>query len=160
MGWLSELERARPLQVGFDPFVLSVRAAERLRGALRNPQSRLLALPGNCVDEVWTGRPPHPSQPAYALADSLTGEPAREKLQRVRQAMAEAQAGVLVLSKLDEVAWLTNLRGADIPYNPVFEAYLVVEAARATCFTDTPVPPPARQALAGPARKPLTRLAT
>jgi Xaa-Pro aminopeptidase len=61
--------------------------------------------------------------------------------------MAERGAFALVLSKLDEVAWLTNLRGRDIPYNPVFEAYALVEPERAACFTDNPLPEEPRQAL-------------
>ena len=66
----------------------------------------------------------------------------------VRRQMAAAGAGALVVTKLDEIAWLTNLRGSDIAYNPVFESYLVVEHERATCFTRAAPAAALRQALA------------
>jgi Xaa-Pro aminopeptidase len=62
------------------------------------------------------------------------------------------KAGMLVLSRLDDVAWATNLRGSDIPYNPVFEGYLVLERETATLFTDRPVPVEVRAAREGQLR--------
>jgi Xaa-Pro aminopeptidase len=148
--WLTAHESERgPLQVGYDPFLLSLRAVERLAGALRHEASRLVPVEGNLVDAIWAGRPPASTRAVYALADALTGEAVTDKLARVRAAMAEAGADALVLSKLDEVAWLTNLRGSDIPYNPVFGAYLIVERERATCFTDNPLPAEVRAGVEG-----------
>ena len=54
----------------------------------------------------------------------------------------------MVLTKLDEIAWVTNLRGSDITFNPVFEAYLVIDMERATCFTRMTPPAEVRDALA------------
>ncbi|HKI99893.1 MAG TPA: aminopeptidase P family protein [bacterium] len=148
--WLTAHEAEHgPLQVGYDPFLMSVRTVERLAGALQAEGSRLVPVTGNLVDAVWAERPAGPSRPIYALPDALTGEPVADKLARVRSAMAEAGADALVLTKLDEVAWLTNLRGGDVPYNPVFEAYLIVEPQRAICFTDDPLPQGVPGALEG-----------
>jgi Xaa-Pro aminopeptidase len=152
-GWLAALEDTRaPVRVGFDPYLISLRVAERLQGALRNPQSALAPLEGNLIDGVWTDRPAAPASPIYALPESLTGETVTGKLTRVRALLEQAGAAALVLTKLDEVAWLTNLRGADIPYNPVFEAYLLVQRDAAQCFTDNPVPAVVREGLAGHVR--------
>ena len=152
-GWLTAFEETRgPLRVGFDPYLINLRVAERLQGALRNSKSALAPLEGNLIDGVWTDRPAAPASPIYALPESLTGEPAAGKLTRVRAQLEQAGAAALVLTKLDEVAWLTNLRGADIPYNPVFEAYLVVGRDGAQCFTDNPVPAVVREGLAGHVR--------
>jgi Xaa-Pro aminopeptidase len=148
--WLSAHEREHgPLRVGYDPFLLSLRAVERLAGALQRSESRLVPCAGNWVDAVWAERPAAPAQPVYALPDALTGEAVADKLARVRAAMVEAGADALVLTRLDEVAWLTNLRGNDVPYNPVFEGYLLLEAQRATCFSDDPVPDAVRAGLQG-----------
>lgn len=135
-GWMRELERQRgALRVGFDPFVVSMAAHASYAGALRQPQSALLPLQDNLVDGVWAERPAAPQAPIYALPDEVTGCTVDMKLAAVRQQMLQAHAEVLILTKLDDIAWLTNLRGGDIQYNPVFEAYCMVEAAHATCFT-------------------------
>jgi Xaa-Pro aminopeptidase len=148
--WLSQQEEQRgALRVGFDPFLVNLRAMERLQAALRNGKSALVPIEGNLVDAVWEDRPPAPGSAVYALPDSLTGESAPDKLKRVRAALEKAGAGALVLTKLDDVAWLTNLRGADIPYNPVFEGYLIVQRGAAQCFTDNPVPAAVKAQLDG-----------
>ena len=148
--WLAERDREHaPQRVGFDPFVTSMQAHQRLAQALENPHSELVAADANLVDQVWNGRPHAPGKPVFRLADELAGETVADKLARVRAALAEKNVGALVLCKLDEVAWLTNLRGADISYNPVFEGYMVVEPDGAHCFTDNPVPDEVRSALRG-----------
>src|SRR5262245_4240951 len=133
-GWLTELERQRgSLRVGFDPFVLSMEMHASYAKALRSSDSALVPLPSNLVDTVWEDQPPAPAQPIFALPATTTGRTAAEKLTTVREHMAQAGADVLILTKLDEIAWLTNLRGSDINYNPVFEAYVIIERQRATC---------------------------
>jgi Xaa-Pro aminopeptidase len=148
--WLTRREeQAGALRVGFDPFLISLRVFDRLRAALRHPQSALVPVQGNLVDAVWEGRPPAPGSAVYALPERLTGESAADKLARVREAMAKAGAGALMLTRLDEVAWLTNTRGTDIPFNPVYESYLLVTRLDAQCFTDNPVPAAVRAGLEG-----------
>ncbi|MEE8395502.1 MAG: aminopeptidase P family protein [bacterium] len=148
--WLRAHDQAHgPLRVGFDPFLVNLRVHGKLAAALEKEGSSLQPIRQNLVDEVWAERPEAGFEAAFALPDAITGETVADKLARVRQAMADAGAGALVLTRLDEVAWLTNLRGSGIPYSPVFEAYLLVEAEGAACFTDTPVPQSAREPLRG-----------
>jgi Xaa-Pro aminopeptidase len=148
-GWLTELERQRgSLRVGFDPFVLSVESYITYMKALRAPGSALVPITGNLVDAVWHDRPAAPAQPIYALADEVTGRSVGDKLTAVRQEMAKAGADVLILTKLDEIAWMTNLRGSDVEYNPVFEAYLIIEQQSARCFTRVMPSQDIQQALA------------
>jgi len=138
--WLKDYEReAGPLRVGYDPFVIALRTAERLRDALPHKESQAVPVNGNLVDAVWEGRPAAPHAEIYALPDDITGEPAAAKLARVRAELEARNAGLLVLSRLDDIAWVMNLRGADIPYNPVFEAYLLIGLEQAVCFTDRPL---------------------
>jgi Xaa-Pro aminopeptidase len=135
-GWMTELERQHgALRIGFDPFVVSMTAHASYRRALRHHHSTLVPLQENLVDAVWAERPVAPLAPIYALPDAVTGCPVARKLAAVREQMGQVNAEVLILTKLDEIAWLTNLRGSDIAYNPVFEAYCIVDLARATCFT-------------------------
>ena len=148
-GWLTAMERQRGhLRVGFDPFVVSMEAYASYAQALKAPGSALVPLETNLVDAVWEDQPAAPSQPIYALPDPMTGRTVAEKLAAIREQMAQAGAGVLILTKLDEIAWVTNLRGSDVGYNPVFEAYLIIERERATCFTRVTPPSEVQQALA------------
>ncbi|MDQ0008824.1 Xaa-Pro aminopeptidase [Luteibacter jiangsuensis] len=114
---------------------LSVASAESLSRRLETAGSRLrtdLDLPA----AVWTDRPPRPEAPVYAHAAPFATVERADKLRHVRTAMRRAGATHHLLSSLDDIAWLMNLRGADVEYNPVFLAHLLIEDARATLFVD------------------------
>ena len=137
-GWLTEMERQHgTLRVGFDPFLHPMASHASYAAALSASGSALIPVDANLIDEVWEDRPDAPAQPIYALPEEVTGHAVGGKLAAIRGQMAEAGAGALIVSRLDEIAWVTNLRGSDIAYNPVFESYLVIESKRATCFTRT-----------------------
>ncbi len=147
--WLTELEKQRgALRVGFDPFVVPMDAHASYRKALKAADSALVPLPLNLVDAVWSDRPAQPAQPIYALPDAVTGRSPSDKLTDIRQQMAEQEADVLILTKLDEIAWVTNLRGSDVAYNPVFESYLMIDREQATCFVQVMPPANVQTALA------------
>ena len=88
----------------------------------------LIGVPGdNLVDLLWgSRRPPVPRQPIQVHPDMYAGETVASKVVRVREAMVDAGCAVLVVTALDQVAWLFNLRGSDIACNPVFFAYALV----------------------------------
>ena len=135
-GWLAEMEKQHgTLRVGFDPFLHPMASHASYAKALSASGSALVPIDANLIDEVWEDRPAAPAQPIYALPDEVTGRPVGDKLAAIREKMTEAGAAALIVTKLDEIAWITNLRGGDIAYNPVFESYLMIENARATCFT-------------------------
>lgn len=81
---------------------------------------------------AWTDRPALPDAPVYAHRVDYAGSGRAERLARVRAAMRDAGASHHVVSSLDDVAWITVLRGSDVPYNPVFLAHLLIGAERAT----------------------------
>ena len=135
-GWLTEMEKQHgTLRVGFDPFLHPMASHASYAKALSASGSALVPIDANLVDEVWEDRPAAPAQPIYALPDEVTGQSVDDKLAAIREKMTDAGAAALIVTKLDEIAWITNLRGSDIAYNPVFESYLIIENARATCFT-------------------------
>ena len=139
--WLTEMEKERGgIQVGFDPAVISMQAHKFYSSALHSEGSAMVPIAGNLVDDVWDEQPNPPSNGIYALHESVTGSGVAEKLSNVRKEMADAGVDKLVITKLDEIAWVTNLRGADIQFNPVFEAYMVIEMERSTCFTRVKLP--------------------
>ena len=84
----------------------------------------------NLVDVVWgDDKPAEPRTPVRPLGIAFSGETSSRKLSQLRAAMQKKDVQVAVVSALDEVAWLLNLRGADIDYNPLFMSFVVVTSA-------------------------------
>ncbi|MBL0922420.1 MAG: aminopeptidase P family protein [Phycisphaerales bacterium] len=149
--WLADLPAGA--RVGVDPRLLAARTFEDIARALEKKGSRLVPVPTNLVDLDWTDAPPMPRSPVRVHPEVLAGKPAREKIADLRAAMAAKGADAHALSSLDAIAWLFNLRAADVPYNPVFLAYAIVADDDAALFTDlSRVGPEARRALEGVAR--------
>ncbi|ERE65071.1 xaa-Pro aminopeptidase 2-like protein [Cricetulus griseus] len=125
--------------VGFDPFLLSVDSWENYNLEFQDSNRRLVSVPTNLVDLAWgSDRPPMPSQPIYALPKEFTGSTWQEKVSTVRSYMknhAMAPTGLL-LSALDETAWLFNLRSGDIPYNPFFYSYTLLTDSSIRLFVN------------------------
>ncbi|XP_026193728.1 aminopeptidase P2, partial [Cyclospora cayetanensis] len=87
----------------------------------------VVPLEKNLVDEVWGPlRPPLPSSQVYVHPKEYRGSSTREKAAKAVEAMAKEGADIMLLSSLDDVAWLTNLRGADTPNSPLFYAYALL----------------------------------
>ena len=95
-----------------------------------------LAVDRDLIGEIWPDRPPLSEKPAWVLDVKYAGQEAQEKLAAVRAAMAKQGAPVHVLTSLDDIAWLFNLRGDDVAYNPVVLCYAVIESERAYLFAD------------------------
>ncbi|KAF7797111.1 hypothetical protein EIP86_008303 [Pleurotus ostreatoroseus] len=100
--------------------------AESLQTSLKPRESHLIPLTDNLVDKIWEDRPARPANKVFPLDIKYSGEPHVEKISRLREELKKKNYKAMVVSMLDEVAWLFNLRGADIDFNPVFFAYAVV----------------------------------
>ena len=123
----------RGATVGVDGQVLGLAAAQALRAALDAAGARL-ATDVDALDDVWEQRPGLPSAPVYEHVAPEAPLPRAAKLAQVRAAMAEMGATHHFVSTVDDIAWLLNLRGADVSYNPVFLAHLMLSADEATLF--------------------------
>ncbi|KAF8647224.1 hypothetical protein AX16_006843 [Volvariella volvacea WC 439] len=124
------------VKIGVDPKTLSISDAETITKEIKPKGSELISLPTNLVDQVWTDKPARPTNPVFHLDVKYSGESHTDKIKRVREEITKKKAKGLVVSALDEVAWLFNLRGSDIDYNPVFFAYAVVTLDTATLFVN------------------------
>ena len=132
--WLAET-LTRGDTVAVDGQVLGLAAAQQLRQTL-TAAGLQLRTDLDLLVEAWDGRPGLPGGRVYEhLAPQATASRA-DKLARVREAMAQRGATHHFVSTVDDVAWLTNLRGADVNYNPVFLAHLLVDLNGATLFVD------------------------
>jgi len=130
--WLAE-HTPRGGVVRVDGDVLGLAAAQQLRAALE-AAGIALATNVDVLADAWPDRPTLPVAAVYAHAAPQAPEPRTARLARVREAMARHGATHHFVSTVDDIAWLTNLRGADVDYNPVFLAHLLIDATRATLF--------------------------
>jgi len=125
-------------RVGIDPTCHTIEAAEKLSKQLAATGRSLIPLTSNPVDAVWgSARPAAPKAPLRIHALEWAGQTVAEKLEAARKEMATAGAGALAVTMLDEVAWLMNLRGGDVSYNPVFLSYALVTTDSAILFVDS-----------------------
>lgn len=135
----------RPVvKVGIDATLFSAsecKSIEALWNAAKSkltaqPYLSLVAIGENLVDKIWHDQPPIPRRPAMLLAAQFAGVDVAHKLATLRAELAAKQCDALLVAALDEVAWLFNVRGADIEFNPVVIAYAIVTRDAATLFVD------------------------
>ena len=89
------------------------------------------------AETLWTDRPPIPKNKVEVQPLEFAGESAESKIERVRQALRKQKADCLVISQLDEIAWLLNMRGSDVHCNPVFVSYVLLTLDEVTLFIDS-----------------------
>ncbi|MFG6327743.1 MAG: aminopeptidase P family protein [Lachnospiraceae bacterium] len=124
--------------IGFDGRTISALYAEGLkkeadkRNISLNPE---LDLP----DRIWTDRPRLKSKKVWELDTKYAGMDRIEKLTRVREMMKKENADVFVLSSIDDIAWLLNLRGDDVECNPVFLSYMIIFDEKAYLYADNKI---------------------
>ena len=123
-------------KVGIDPTLHTIDAAEALKKHLGERGIEMVAVEGNPVDDAWEGRPPAPKAKVRIHDLTWAGETPKEKIGKIRAEMLENQANALAVTMLDEVAWLLNLRGSDVSYNPVFCSYVLLTQTTAELFVD------------------------
>lgn len=88
------------------------------------------------LGDIWKDRPDIPNESVFHHDIKYTGKSTDEKLEEVRTKMRLQNADVYIISSLDDIAWLFNLRGSDIPYSTIFFAYAVITPHEAILFTD------------------------
>ncbi len=124
-------------RLGFDPWLHTSAAAERLQAACAKAGAELVAVDANPLDSVWTERPPPPLAPATVHGTPFSGEAEAEKLGRIRSEITKLGVDAVVLSDSHAVAWTFNIRGADVSHTPLPLSYaLVPKDGRPTIFID------------------------
>lgn len=130
--WLArEVPRGGTVMV--DGQVLGLAAAQQLRDKLQ-AAGVALRTDVDLLAQAWPGRPALPAAPVYEHRAPFAPVSRAEKLRSVRAAMQERGATHHLVSTVDDIAWITNLRGSDVSYNPVFLAHLLVGPEQATLF--------------------------
>lgn len=135
IGWLAEHLR-QGSTVAFDANLISVQLAQTLEMEL-SVAGISLSSDKDYLSSLWEDRPELPSSPAYLLPDEITGKPVPVKLQEVRTVLQKFRAGYHLISSLDDMAWLFNIRGSDVKCNPVVLSFALISANNARIFIDS-----------------------
>lgn len=123
--------------VGVDPFLFSIESWKQFSTTLKTAGHNLVPVAANLVDQVWGDeRPAPPADEVFVQTIKYSGCSWPDKIKLMQKKMKDKSADYLVLTALDEVAWLYNLRGSDVEYNPVFFSYAVVSHESAHLFID------------------------
>ncbi len=129
--WLiSELKSGD--KVGVNPLLFSVHAFEDIKTKLEMHGIELISI--DLINEIWADRPAMPKDPLFLFDVALAGLESREKIKIVREKMNKCLANVFIVSSLDEIAWLYNIRGSDVDFNPVVTAYALIDEKDAVLY--------------------------
>ena len=121
------------VKVAVNPEMYSVNGYRDLKVTLEESGLKLVSI--DFISPLWTeGRPAIPTSLLYEYEEQYTGESVASKLARVRQALTEKHCEAIVVSALDEIGWLLNIRGKDVDYTPCLISYVVVEMDKCTIF--------------------------
>ncbi|MCJ8209722.1 aminopeptidase P family protein [Mucilaginibacter sp. RS28] len=120
--------------VACDQNLLSVLLGELITKELADKNISLKHF--DFLSSIWENRPALPVEPAFLISEQFTGESASSKLTRLRAALKQHKAQSTLISSLDDIAWLLNIRGKDVSYNPVVLSFVLIDMESATLFID------------------------
>ncbi len=132
--WISRYLQ-KGTRVGVNEEVFSQSNFEELNELVKAKGASLIALP-SLLGRIWKDRPALPSGPLFEHEIRFTGQTAKEKIGVVRKELLEDEADATIIVGLDDVAWLYNFRGADVPHNPVALAFAIVSLEEAVLFIE------------------------
>ena len=132
--WIIE-QVGRGGTVGIDGLVYAASDAKALKAALDSREIRLETTLDPFA-EVWKDRPEIPKNKVFLLPEEITGESAKSKIERIRVELGRLGADGLIAVTLDAVAWIFNMRGSDVDFNPVAVAYGYVSKKESVLFAD------------------------
>ncbi|WP_299989728.1 aminopeptidase P family protein [uncultured Pontibacter sp.] len=134
IGWLADrLEEGEV--VAYDAKLISVGLAELLEQELA-PLGIELATDRDLLDAIWDDRPELPTASAYLIGEETTGQSTTAKLEALRKALKKQRADYHLISSLDDMAWLFNMRGSDVKCNPVVLSFALISQDNAILFID------------------------
>lgn len=124
-------------RIGYDPWLQTRREIREMEKGLAGTGIALIALDANPVDAIWPDQPEPPAGAVRLWPGGIAGETAAEKRTRIARALREAGQQAAVLTLPDSVSWLLNIRGADVPKNPVVQCFAIIEeTGHVTVFTN------------------------
>lgn len=133
--WMAT-ELSEKSRVGIDGSTLTVKAKMEMDAAFRQREIELVACP-DYLDEIWGDRPLIPSTSVVDIPNEIAGFSRIQKLTMTRLAMVQKGCNYTLVSSLDDIAWITNLRSSDVSvHSPVFLSFMLIGTEKAWLFTD------------------------
>uniref|UniRef100_A0A0N5A565 Xaa-Pro aminopeptidase 1 n=1 Tax=Parastrongyloides trichosuri TaxID=131310 RepID=A0A0N5A565_PARTI len=120
--------------IAFDPLLLSHSTAKDMKRQLGSMKIELLPVEKNFIDELWTSKPEEQINKIKLCDIQYTGETSANKIERLRKLIKAKKCDSIILTLLDDIAWLYNIRGNDIEYNPVVLSYAFITLDKAYLF--------------------------
>jgi len=125
------------MTIGYDPFLHTIGWVEEMRTKLTDRDARLVAVKSNPIDAVWDDQPGEPNAPVHPHDVKYAGLSHQEKRNQIAAAVKEKGADAAIITQLDSIAWLFNIRSGDVLHTPVSLAYTVLAAdGKATLYID------------------------
>jgi Xaa-Pro aminopeptidase len=121
--WIAENMQSG--QLGFDPWLHTAAEIEQIEAALASTGLRLVAC-DNLVDAIWSDQPPPPKGRAFVQPDEIAGQSSSAKRATLAEALRKAGQRAAVITLPDSLCWLLNIRGADVPRNPVAHGFAIL----------------------------------
>ena len=134
LDWLAE-QATQGATVSVDGAVLALASARTLESKLKE-RGAVLRIDIDVLSLVWADRPALPKQPVYEHLPPQATVSRVDKLAKLRETLKQRNADAHFIATLDDIAWLFNLRGSDVSFNPVFVSFALIEPDRATLFVD------------------------
>jgi Xaa-Pro aminopeptidase len=132
VNWLADKFTAETV-IAFDGNLASLAVANAINNTLL-PLNFKIDGHVDLLNDIWQNRPALPTQKAYTLPVTTTGQSTKNKLAAIRQVLKQKRATVHLVSSLDDLAWILNLRGSDVKCNPVTLGFLYITAQKAILF--------------------------
>lgn len=143
------LDSGSEIHIGVDPKLVNNFVSDKFDKIIKEKLSiaknskaevKFVAVDENLIDKIWSNfeeKPALPKQPVKILDEKFHGKSSQDKIKEVLKEISEKRSNGLLLTALDDIAWLLNLRGNDIEYNPVFYSYLIItDSEEVTLFTN------------------------
>lgn len=127
IAWLVENASAGD-KIGYDPFLHTIGWVKSVGDQLAKKGAELIALESNPIDSVWGDQPDEPITPVTMHKESLAGESSASKRARIAKIIMDKGCDAVVLTQLDSIAWVFNVRSTDVTHNPVSYGYAIIRA--------------------------------
>ncbi|QKE72028.1 aminopeptidase P family protein [Arthrobacter citreus] len=133
--WLADILKEGSI-VGFDGNVFSINMVKKMEKDLKAKRI-VLKMNQDLIDGIWAGRPEIPKGQIFTHDVKYAGKSRVEKLNEVREEMKNKGGNYYILTSLDDIAWLLNIRGEDVPNNPILIANVIVAEQKCYLFIDS-----------------------
>ena len=123
--WLSENAEFNTV-IGYDVWLLTIDQVSKITEQVKDKNITLRPVEGNLVDRIWTDHPDWPSEPVSVFPEDVAGKLSEKKCKEIAKVLKAKGCKSCLITQSDSIAWLLNIRGADVPYTPVCLSYLLL----------------------------------